>query len=1148
MKRHSTALAALAAFLVLLIVAFIPTAATSHGPSPAAPDAAAAIPGAWDIAWRSQGEIFDLQCFGGGVCFAAGNAGMFLRSEDGGHTWGYQALSPAVDLLALSFATNSRGLVVGDQGRVFRTNDGGLTWQSSTAPGVTSLRTVSFLADGRAWAAAAGGVILFSSDSGVTWSAQTSGVTKTLRAIDFLDANTGYAAGDDGIVLKTTNGGAVWTKLATPYPSWAPIYTLFFTTTQQGWLAGQTGDIYRTSDGGATWQVTDADFGNIYDIHFVGDAGVLGAANGAIATSTDSGAAWVSRSATSFNKNDTRAVFALAPNDLWAAGALKSDPDNGQRVWWIRHSSDGVTFARSAGGFSLTPHLHDVAMPSSDVAYVVGEGWSIGKTTDGGQSWAWQAIDIPESGFFQSLSCADNDHCIAGGRFGLMYITADGGQTWQRKTIAGVGRPIWELNMLDAKRGLLGTNFSDDDTRTTFYTVDGGQNWIASNAEGRNIALEFSMVNDKAGWAALRNFSYRVTTDGGKNWKRITSDSLSKGIFEAIQAQDDDQNGAVDKVWLAGCVGPLVNAECPTPRTGIIAHTQNAGGEWAYQTLPANTPPLTTIEMLDAGHGWAAGEQGVILYTDSGGAAWERVASPDIAGARISNMAFVASGRGVGVSDMGYILRFTGPGHTLRSYQQSIAITVDGQASDWHQGGDLILDSTAANTVLGDPPFPSAADASIQTFSRWTNDTLYLLFEVHDDSLQPEDAVRLALDGLDDNQWGGADDHQLRANPSGDLSDDLHPDQASQFQFQVGTMPGGWLAELGIPAALLGRGALNSSASVGFNLALDDDDSGGGAHTLILEGRRLDINPANFGAIRPTGNAVQYQDGSNGYAGTTDTFLERWSDSSGNTAHGNDANLNLIFSQGALYADTLVRFELDGLPTGALSTKAELDLYTEAKPNITAALTITAYRLLKPWNEKLATWNRPDANQTWGGGGAAKPGVDYDPTPLSSVVAPAGQNGRFHMKWDITPALNVWLANPSSNYGILLIPSGGQRSIPPVSSEYATPAVRPKLEVSFSLQPRSSAPTPTLTSTPSPTPTPSSMPTSTPTPTPSLTPTPTSSPTSSPTPTPTPTSTATSTPSSTPTTTPSPTLSPTATPTPTTAPLILNLYLPLLRK
>ncbi|NOX64194.1 MAG: DNRLRE domain-containing protein, partial [Chloroflexi bacterium] len=1074
MKKRLLFILPLSLLALLTLLLPHPTPAASRARPQAAPQAIEAAPGAWSVIWRGSGAVRDMTCPTPDICYAVGDAGLFLKTTDRGQTWRFQALDDEnTDLLGVAFADANRGLIVGQNGRTFRTDDAGETWRMSATPTAVELRAVSLLADGRAWVAAAGGAIFHSADWGATWAAQTSNTTQNLNAIQFLDANTGFAVGDKGVVLRTTDGGATWAALDAGFPAWANIYALHFTSSNEGWIAGQAGMMRRTQNGGDAWtEVASGVEDDILDIHFGGGVGAFAAEAGAVATSSD-GLTWTQRTTRVAGARTATAVFALGPDNIWAAGLVKPNPDNGARAWWIRHSADGLSFQRSAGDFGPYAHLYDAAYPSKDVIYAVGDESAVGISTDRGETWRWMSLrpdgDESSNPYFLAVSCTDEQTCWVGGRYGRVYKTADGGRTWTAQLLPGGGRPVYDIQMVTDQIGYVGSNFDGAGKNGLFYTEDGGETWIASGADGTNPGVDISMVNPTDGWMAVRNFSYRYTTNAGRYWRRVINTDLAQGIYIAVQALDDDQDGAVDKVWLAGCQGPLVNEECQP--AGKVVYSEDAGATWTYQALPDDAPPLNDVHMFDAQKGWLAGEDGALLYTNNGGASWELVASGLGEGDDIQSLAFADPSRGVAAAFGGHLLRFTGPGRTLGAYSQDGAITIDGLPDDWYLGGALAFDATNADSVLGPEPHPAPDELGADLFSRFTGDSLYVLAEIQDDVVAAGDAFYLAIDGLDDNLWNGDDDHLLVIRADGVFSDTLHPDQTAGIDVGVRESANGWVAEIRLDAAALARANLAPGHAVGFNVALDDDDGQGVEHTLVMHGKRVDENPATFGTIRLLDNTLVYRMGLDGYDAASDTFLERWYDQTGNTPRGDDPELKIIYNVGMVFIDSILRFELTGLPDQAQILEATLDLVA-TNVKIDEPLTLSVYRLLKPWDERTATWNQPMPGQSWGAAGAMQPGADYDPAALESKTISDLKIGD-HLQFDVSAAVQSWREGASENHGILLLPEGGKRYLFFGSSQNSSESKRPSLIVRYRLQPRPSpTPTPGPTATPTPTPTP----------------------------------------------------------------------------
>ncbi|MBC7260886.1 MAG: DNRLRE domain-containing protein, partial [Chloroflexi bacterium] len=193
-------------------------------------------------------------------------------------------------------------------------------------------------------------------------------------------------------------------------------------------------------------------------------------------------------------------------------------------------------------------------------------------------------------------------------------------------------------------------------------------------------------------------------------------------------------------------------------------------------------------------------------------------------------------------------------------------------------------------------------------------------------------------------------------------------------------------------------------------------------------------------------------------------------------------------------------------------------------------ITIYAYRVIRHWNEREATWERATATNFWYTPGCNNPTHDYDPTSAVSTVV---SNSRQYYAWDVTQMAQFWVANPLANEGVLLVGEGLSVQYQFRTSEIESIELRPYLVVTY--LPSAPSPTPTYSATPVVTPTYSPTPTysATPVVTPTYTPTITLTPTRSPTPTITFTPIHSPTPTNTPTRTPTPTRTLTATPIPT---------------
>ena len=254
----------------------------------------------------------------------------------------------------------------------------------------------------------------------------------------------------------------------------------------------------------------------------------------------------------------------------------------------------------------------------------------------------------------------------------------------------------------------------------------------------------------------------------------------------------------------------------------------------------------------------------------------------------------------------------------------------------------------------------------------------------------------------------------------------------------------------------------------------------------LLDGR---LAPSISSAAEP--ETVHFQEGLNSYAGTTDTYINRWFP---DTSYG---WYNTMSVRAADYMSSLVRFDLSSIPNSATVISATLQLWCTGTGGQT--VDASAFRVVRPWSESLATWNAADASVFWGTAGCNSTTTDRLPDPETMVVLSAAS--RWY-EWAIPNMVQAWIANPANNQGVILRGSGEhfvQFSF--ASSEYWSLDLRPRLSVRYVDGPLSTA-TSTATATGTFTPTPTStsfqtftatptgtVPTSTHTPTPTATPT-----------------------------------------------------------
>ncbi|HEX6764987.1 MAG TPA: DNRLRE domain-containing protein, partial [Polyangiaceae bacterium] len=188
--------------------------------------------------------------------------------------------------------------------------------------------------------------------------------------------------------------------------------------------------------------------------------------------------------------------------------------------------------------------------------------------------------------------------------------------------------------------------------------------------------------------------------------------------------------------------------------------------------------------------------------------------------------------------------------------------------------------------------------------------------------------------------------------------------------------------------------------------------------------------------------SVSFQDGAlptAAYAGTTDTTLHQ---AAPTTNFGNDTTCLVDGDDGAgADLSSLLSWNVSSIPIGSTVTAASVTL-TIVNPT---GNTYNLFALKRTWNELQSTWNNATSSTAWATPGAFG-ATDRDATILGSVTGP---NGTLTIPLNAAgvSAIQSWVNG--SNFGLVISDSAGTDGIDFASSENATIASRPKLNVTY---------------------------------------------------------------------------------------------------
>ncbi len=238
---------------------------------------------------------------------------------------------------------------------------------------------------------------------------------------------------------------------------------------------------------------------------------------------------------------------------------------------------------------------------------------------------------------------------------GTIVQTTNGGEDWSPQTVP-VAEAFNAVEFIDANCGwAVGTNGA------ILHTIDSGVHWEQQAVATSDEFLDVVFVDANNGWATSLHPTHWDWLDEPDNWDASlwhTADGGTTWVSQAIPASASILH-AVDFInaqtgWAVGVkyVGGEY-ADSPAHRA-VIYHTSNGGQSWLEQPYGSGEleVSLTSVDFIDAVHGWVAGfptssivTGGFVFHTEDGGVTWEQQEPGDFF-APLWNIYFLDQARG----------------------------------------------------------------------------------------------------------------------------------------------------------------------------------------------------------------------------------------------------------------------------------------------------------------------------------------------------------------------------------------------------------------------------------------------------------------------------------------------------------------------
>lgn len=581
---------------------------------------------------------------------------------DGG--WFWQNPLPTSNLMSgIHFVSPTTGWIIGQAGLIMRTDDGGATWTTQRSGTDADFSSGFFLDENHAWVIGTRvpqNVMLATRDGGATWIPQYPGTDETLESVFFLDAMNGIAVGAAGTIRRTRNDGLSWSTVNTGVG--AQLYDVYFTDETHGWIVGGDGYsrvLLRSSDGGSIWTGALTIPGTtLARVQFLdANKGWAAAGGGALLGTEDGGDTWTPTSAplgTNFQFVNASTGWRISPR-------LSRTSDGGATwkdlPWYVQPTRLGMQFLDPLRGFSiryddLMPYqtgdggaTWQPILPAQDRTSFTGisfptarEGWALisdgtaWHTTDAGKTWQTVHTGFSRQGAV-AIDFPDTQHGWIAGYGGTLFHTEDGGTTWKPQDIGSTAY-LRAIQAIDADHAFILADTA------AFRTRDGGGTWEALPGTPK-----FHMVSADVGFRVRGNIVQR-TDDGALHWADVAplderyrinlvhfldaENGLLAGDFQPdafqparpalLRTRDggrtwEDQPFGPERMDAIRLLGP---EEEWALAHGYAYHSLDGGRTWLRHFV-APYWRISDVSFPDARNGWMAGADGTILHTRTGG-------------------------------------------------------------------------------------------------------------------------------------------------------------------------------------------------------------------------------------------------------------------------------------------------------------------------------------------------------------------------------------------------------------------------------------------------------------------------------------------------------------------------------------------------
>ena len=327
----------------------------------------------------------------------------------------------------------------------------------------------------------------------------------TLNDIDIINDQLAYAIGNRGTLLKTADGGENWQIKQTN--SLADLKTITFINESNGWVCSDTA-IIKTTDGGNSWINQLTGFLYLNDIVFTNpNSGLAVGKGGNILKTTNAGETW--QKITINWDYDFNSISFVNDTIGWVVGAFGKiiKTTDGGETWTEQYLSPTWTF-------TLVDFIDE------ENGWVI-EPYASGRlfiTTNGGSSWEVKILNTPPYAIKDFILIDENNalfFCSKSLREGGILKTTDGGDSWS--SIFDSNDNLFSADKFE--NSILSVGTRGIIVKSTNLGID----WLYNSSKLDLLYIwDASFINEDYAWLLIDFQKIYKSTDGGNNWSLVS--------------------------------------------------------------------------------------------------------------------------------------------------------------------------------------------------------------------------------------------------------------------------------------------------------------------------------------------------------------------------------------------------------------------------------------------------------------------------------------------------------------------------------------------------------------------------------------------------------------------------------------------------